>query len=443
QPNVPVRLLNRDGPESLFVLQSGLAGAPGEEAPTHLAVYHARQQEARLDAASNELQVPLTWTDGHGVTVTKTFSFRRGEYAIGLEYRIDNGAQTPWSFAPYTQILRNNPPVETSMFHVDSYAFKGPAIYDGTRYQKLNFAKGATLNQDVHGGWIAALQYHFVAADVPGGDTPYRYELKSQGNQFLLSATGPSQTVAPGAGTTVKETLFVGPKLQAQLEQAGPRLELVTDYGRLALLAKPLFWLLERVHSLVGNWGFAIIIVTFLLKLLFYPLLEISGRSMAKMKELGPRMNNLRETYKDDREKLNRGMMELYQREKINPLAGCLPMLIQMPVLLAFYWVLRDSVEIRQAPFIGWITDLSSRDPYFILPAVMAGANFLQFKLNPQMGDPAQQKIMMFMPIAMSVMFAFFPAGLVLYWVTSTLLGILQQWHINRRIAGSAARTRS
>jgi YidC/Oxa1 family membrane protein insertase len=443
QPNVPVRLLNHDSPDSVFVVQSGLEGINGAIAPTHQALYTAPASEVRLAPGQNEVTLPLSWTDGHGVTVTKTYTFRRGQYALGLDYRIANDADGPWSFAPYTQILRNNPPVETSMFHVDTYSFKGPAFYDGTKYAKLNFNKGATLDQNITGGWIAALQYHFVGAVVPNGDEPYHFQLRKQGTEFLLSATGPAHTVASRGIATVGETLFVGPKLQKQLEQAGPSLYLVTDYGWLAILARPLFWLLDHVHALVGNWGFTIIIVTILLKLLFYPLSEASGRSMAKMKALGPRITHLRETYADDREKLNRSMMELYQREKINPLAGCLPMLVQFPVLLAFYWVLRDSVEMRQAPFIFWIHDLSSKDPLFILPIIMAAANFLQFKLNPQMGDPAQQKVMMFMPLVMSVMFMWFPAGLVLYWVTNTLLSIAQQWNINRRIEQAAAKTRA
>jgi len=240
--------------------------------------------------------------------------------------------------------------------------------------------------------------------------------------------------VPPGGSAASHETLFIGPKIQTQLDAANPSLDLVADYGTLRIIATPLFWLLNHVHTLVGNWGFAIIIVTGLLKLLFYPLAEASGRSMAKMKALAPRLNNLRETYKDDREKLNRGMMELYKREKVNPLAGCLPMLIQIPVFLAFYWVLRDSVELRQAPFILWINDLSAKDPWYVLPGIMAVAMFIQYKINPQVGDPAQQKIFMFMPLAMSATFAFFPAGLVLYWVTNTILSILQQWNINRRI---------
>jgi len=433
-PNIPVRLLNRDGADSLFVVQSGLAGSSGELAPTHQAPMTADVSDLQLMPGQDELRLPLHWSDGHGVTVTKTLIFHRGEYQIGLEYDIHNGGAAPWTFAPYEQILRYNTPIERSYFRVDSYAFKGPAISDGKKYQKLDITKNATLDQSVTAGWIAALQQHFLAAVVPPSDTPYRFTLKTQGNEFLLSATGPSQTVPPGASAATKANLWVGPKLQAQLDRVGPKLSLVTDYGKLSVLSTPLFWLLDYVHRGVGNWGFTIIIVTLLLKLLFYPLSEASGRSMAKMKALAPRLNALRETYKDDREKLNRGMMELYQREKVNPLAGCLPMLIQIPVFLAFYWVLRDSVEIRQAPFIFWINDLSSRDPYFVLPAIMAAAMFVQYKLNPQVGDPMQQKVFMFMPLAMSVTFAFFPAGLVLYWVTNTILSILQQWNINRRI---------
>jgi YidC/Oxa1 family membrane protein insertase len=442
KPDVPVRLLNRDSADSLFVVQSGLAGTNGEQAPTHRAIYRAAATELRLAPGEDTVRLPLSWSDGQGVAVTKTLIFHRADYRIGVEYEIHNASSTPWTFAPYAQILRYNVPVERSYFRVDSYAFKGPAIFDGRKYEKLDITKGATLDQSVSDGWVAALQQHFVVALVPPADAPYRFSLKHQGNEFLLSATGPSQTVAAGATASVGSTVWVGPKLQSRLDQVGPKLSLVTDYGKwFSVLAQPLFWLLDHVHALVGNWGFAIIIVTFLLKLLFYPLSEASGRSMAKMKALAPRLNTLRESYKDDREKLNRSMMELYQREKINPLAGCLPMLIQIPVFLSFYWVLRDSVEIRQAPFIFWINDLSARDPLFVLPALMAAAMFVQYKLNPQVGDPMQQKVFMFMPLAMSVTFAFFPAGLVLYWVTNTVLSILQQWNINRRI-GELARSK-
>ncbi|MCS6946901.1 MAG: membrane protein insertase YidC, partial [Steroidobacteraceae bacterium] len=235
----------------------------------------------------------------------------------------------------------------------------------------------------------------------------------------------------------------VGPKLQAQLEQTGPELDLVADYGVLTILARPLFWLIEKMHAIFGNWGWAIIFTTLILKLLFYPLAETAGRSMAKMRVLAPRMKNLQEMYKDDREKLGRAMMELYQKEKINPLAGCLPILVQMPVFLAFYWVLLESVEMRQAPFIGWIQDLSSRDPFFILPIINALAMYGQFKLNPAPPDPVQAKIFAIMPFVVSATFVFFPAGLVLYWVTSTVLSILQQWNINRRIEAEQAKARA
>jgi YidC/Oxa1 family membrane protein insertase len=267
--------------------------------------------------------------------------------------------------------------------------------------------------------------------------------LNATGDLFRFAATGPVQTVPAGASKSFGETFFIGPKLQSELEATGPQLARVADYGRLYFLAVPLFWALSKVHAVTGNWGVAIILVTVLLKLLFYPLSETSYRSMAKMKALAPRIKNLQELYKDDREKLGKATMELYQREKVNPVSGCLPMIIQTPVFLAFYWVLLESVEMRQAPFMGWITDLSSRDPYFILPAIMAAAMFVQYKINPQAGDPTQQKIMMFVPLVMSVTFAFFPSGLVLYWVTNTLLGIAQQWNINRRIVGNPAAKRA
>jgi YidC/Oxa1 family membrane protein insertase len=351
----------------------------------------------------------------------------------------------PWQFASYAQLLRANQPVERSYFRPDSISYKGPAYFNGTKYQKLVITKSDTrLDQPITDGWLAAMQNHFVAAIVPHGGAAYHYLLRTQGDEFLLSATGPTQQVAPGASATQSETLYVGPKLQVQLAQTSPRLTLVADFGALTTLSQPLFKMLEWLHSFTGNWGVAIILATLVLKLLFYPLSEASGRSMAKMKTLAPRIKNLQESYKDEREKLAKATMELYRKEKVNPAAGCLPMLIQIPVFLAFYWVLLESVEMRQAPFVGWITDLSSRDPWFILPVIMAGANFIQFKLNPQMGtDPVQQKIFMLMPLIMSVTFAFFPAGLVLYWVTNTVLTIAQQWNINRRIAALTAKARS
>ncbi len=433
----PVRLLNRDSDESLFVLQSGLAGAAGRPMPTHLALYTTPVRELRLAPGQAEMRLPLSWTDGQGVTVTKTYTFRRGQYAIGLDYQLQNASAAPWEFAPYAQLLRNNEPVVSSYFHPESYAYKGPAYDDGHKYEKLKMGKDPpTLDRQIDGGWLAAMQHHFVAAIVPPVGAPWHYQLSTSGNEYLLAATAPAQ--AAGAGRQrercTRRCLSVR-SCRRLLEQASPRLYLVTDYGKLSFLARPLFWLLDKVHGLFGNWGWTIMVATLLLKLLFYPLSEASMRSMARMKALQPRIKALQETYKDQRDKLGKATMELYQREKVNPVAGCLPMLIQFPVFIAFYWVLLESVEMRQAPFVGWISDLSARDPWFILPVLMAGANYINFKLNPQMGDPTQQKMFMIMQIAMPVMFAFMPSGLVLYWTTNTVLSILQQWNINRRLA--------
>jgi len=254
-------------------------------------------------------------------------------------------------------------------------------------------------------------------------------------NIVNIKAEGPVITVEPGEEALLEETLYVGPKLQTQLEKLAPGLALTVDYGRLALLAKPLFWLLQQVHDVVGNWGWAIIIVTFLIKLAFYKLTEASGKSMAKMRKLQPRLKALQERYKDDRAALSQHMMDLYKREKVNPAAGCLPMIIQIPFFIAFYWVLLESVEMRQAPFALWITDLSARDPFFILPLLMGVAMFVQQKLNPAPPDPVQAKVMTILPVMFTGFFAFFPSGLVLYWLTNSVLSVIQQWNINRKLA--------
>ncbi len=435
----PVRLENDDGPLSLYELQSGLTGPGSEPYPTHLAAFASAQDRYTLDGGT-ELRVPLTWQE-NGVSVTKTYVFHRGSYRIGVEYRVHNGGTAAWQARSYAQILRTDPPTKRSYFNTDSYAFHGPALWDGTRYRRLDVSdeKDSHLALEVTGGWIAALQHFFVSAIVPPPGIPYRVTLNVSGEQFLLAAAGPVQTIAPGESSAFTQTLFVGPKLQGALEATAPGLDRVADYGRLWFLARPLFLGLNLVHKETGNWGVAIILVTFFLKLIFYPLSEASGRSMAKMKTLQPRIKNLQETYADDREKLGRAMMELYKREKINPVAGCLPIIIQIPVFIAFYWVLLESAEMRQAPFALWIHDLSARDPLFILPAIMAAAMFVQYKLNPAPPDPVQAKVFMIMPLVMSVTFAFFPAGLVLYWVTNTILSIAQQWNINRRIGAAVA----
>jgi len=442
--STPVRLENQDSPDTLYLLQTGLIDSEPGAAPTHLSLLSSERSDYQLGSAS-ELRVPLVWTGDQGVKVTKTFVFRRGEYRVDVNYDVENHSQAPWTAAAYAQIFRNDPRTKRSMFNVETYAYHGPAIYDGKKYRKLDTTDrdDSHLSVDVTNGWIAALQHHFVSAVVFPKDEQYLFKLSSQADQYNLSAEGPRHTVAPGSSAKFGMDVFVGPKLQRQLKTTGPELARVTDYNYLYILAQPLFIVLDTVDSIFHNWGVAIILVTFLLKLAFYPLSEASGRSMAKMKQLQPRIKNIQETYQDDAEKRGRAMMELYQREKINPIAGCLPIIIQIPVFLAFYWVLLESVEMRQAPFAFWIHDLSSRDPFFVLPAIMAAAMFAQYKLNPAPPDPVQAKVFMFMPLVMSFTFAFFPAGLVLYWVTNTVLSIAQQWNINRRIAAEAARKKT
>ena len=429
----PVRLLSTE--ESRFgIVRSGLRAADGRAEPTHLVTYTTPDTEYRLDEGDRELRVPLTWTDGQGLTVMKTYVFRPGRYDIEVLYDVQNATATDWKGASYLQFVRHVYPTDRSMFDVESYSFRGPMVYDGKKEQKLDVedADDLAFRQTVANGWMAELQHHFVAAAVPPEGETYDYALQKEQSHALMTYRGPLKTVPAGASARFEETVFVGPKLQDQLKTLAPKLARTADYGMLWWLAEPLFWLLQKVHGFVLNWGLAIIIVTILLKLVFYKLTETSGRSMAKMRAIAPRIKTIQENYKDDREQLAKKMMELYKREKINPVAGCLPILVQIPVFLAFYWVLLESVEMRQAPFAGWIQDLSSKDPFFILPILMGVAMFGQFKLNPAPPDPMQAKIFAFMPVVMTVMMAWFPAGLVLYWLTNTLLSIAQQWNINR-----------
>jgi YidC/Oxa1 family membrane protein insertase len=435
----PVRLFGTQEPD-YSVARSGLRALNGRPEPTHLAVFTSTAQEFRMAPGASELRVPLTWTDGQGVTVTKTYVFRPGSYAIDIQYEVDNRSATEWSGTSYVQLARHVYAQERSMFDVESYAYRGPAIYDGQKYRKLDIddKEEGRFAQNVTDGWMATMQHHFVSAAVPPKGEEYHITLGRDGTHALLTQRGPLKVVPAGTVGRFNETIFVGPKLQAQLKDVGPRLELTADYGKLTILSQPLFWLLQKVYGFVGNWGWAIIIVTILLKLLFYKLTETSGRSMAKMRTIAPRIKSIQERYKDDREQLAKQMMEIYKREKINPVAGCLPILVQIPVFLAFYWVLLESVEMRQAPWMLWIQDLSSKDPFFILPILMGVAMYGQFKLNPAPPDPMQAKIFAFMPVIMTVMMAWFPSGLVLYWLTNTLLSIAQQWNINRVVEAEA-----
>jgi YidC/Oxa1 family membrane protein insertase len=433
RPNDLVELLSPEA-SNYGSLQTGLRSAGNGAEPNHLAIFTAPANHFEL-GNNEELVVPLTWSDGQGVTVEKTLRFTRGSYRIDVTQTLINGSEAEWRGGDYAQIRRRSFEVERSMFDVDSYSFAGPVIFNGEKSEKLkrdDLLSDGPMSQTASNGWIASIQHHFLSAVEPASDQPYRYSIAIKDNVATASLIGAPIAVAAGGKHAFETTLFVGPKLQKQLEQITPQLKLTVDYGWLTILSQPLFWLLSKVYSFVSNWGLAIILVTILIKLAFYKLTEASGRSMAKMREIQPRMKALQDRYKDDRQQLSQAMMELYKREKVNPAAGCLPILIQMPFFLAFYWVLLESVEMRQAPFALWITDLSSRDPYFILPLIMGVAMFFQQKLNPAPADPVQAKVMQIMPVVFTGFFAFFPSGLVLYWVTNTLLSIAQQWNINK-----------
>jgi YidC/Oxa1 family membrane protein insertase len=444
QPDVLVQLLS-PSPTELGLIQTGLRSVGEGPEPNHLAEFESDAPSYTLDGR-DELTVALTWNGGQGIRVVKQFRFRRGSYVVDVEQTLRNESGADWRGAAYTQIQRRSFPHDRSMFDVDSYSFDGPLVYDGERSTKLDrddLLSEGPYRITAQQGWYAYIQHHFLNAFVPAPATEYRYSVDVRENVATGSAIGVTQTVAAGATQGFETTLFVGPKLQSQLEEVTPTLKLTVDYGWLTIISEPLFWLLDKVHDIVGNWGWSIIIVTILIKLVFYKLTEASGRSMAKMREIQPRMKALQERYKDDRQQLSQAMMELYKREKVNPAAGCLPILIQMPFFLAFYWVLLESVEMRQAPFALWITDLSSRDPYFILPLIMGAAMFFQQKLNPAPADPMQAKVMQIMPVVFTAFFAFFPSGLVLYWVTNTVLSIAQQWHINRVVGEQSRKGKS
>jgi YidC/Oxa1 family membrane protein insertase len=433
-PDIPVQLLS-NVPGDEYIIGSGLVDA-NRNGPTHLAVLESLADNYTLSEGEDELRVPLTWNDGSGVVVEKTFIFKRGRYDVGVEYRLTNNSGDTWRGLSYVQIRRVNRPVERSMFNVDTYSYDGAVIYDGDKYEKIDPEDMADEPVDlaVAGGWIAFIQHHFLTAAVPTVDQVYTYDGKYTQGIITLRGSGPAVSIQPGETRTLNASFFIGPKLQDQLAETAEGLPLTVDYGLLAIVSQPLFWLLGQVHNFIGNWGWSIILVTFLIKLTFYKLTETSGRSMAKMRKLQPRLKALQERYKDDRQALSQQMMELYKREKVNPAAGCLPMLIQIPFFIAFYWVLLESVEMRQAPFMLWITDLSSRDPYFVLPLLMGIAMFVQQKLNPAPPDPIQAKVMQILPVIFTVFFAFFPAGLVLYWLTNSVLSVAQQWNINRRM---------
>ncbi len=444
EPDNPFELLNAR-PETRYVAQSGLihdkvGGADqSTRAPSHHAIYSAANNEFRLEEGKDTLVVPMTWTSPDGIRVTKEYTFTRGSYLIEVSHRIENLSEGPWIGRQYRQIRRTAAGVEGESQFI--YTFTGAAYFDG-KYEKLGFddMKDENLGKEVEGGWVAMLQHYFLSSWVSDPGQSEWYYTKAipatmgSANEYLIGMRSAELSVAPGEVKSFNSRFYVGPKTQKDLEEIYPGLELTTDYGIFTIFSQPLFWLLSLIHEWVGNWGWAIIIVTILIKLVFYRLSATSYRSMARMRAVQPKLVQLKETYGDDKQRMNQALMDLYKKEKINPLGGCLPILVQIPVFIAFYWMLLESVEMRQAPFIFWINDLSTKDPYFVLPIIMGASMIVQQKLNPAPLDPIQQKVMMILPIVFTVFFAFFPSGLVLYWVTNNLLSIAQQWYIMRNM---------
>ena len=438
QPDDWLELIHSDS-DSVYIVQSGLRNK-AEKAPTHHSIYRSEQTTYQLADGDDELVVPIYWNED-GVEVVKTYHFRRGDYLIDLKHRIDNQSAQDWQGSEYRQIQRSRP-LETSRL---LYTYTGSVYYnEETKYEKVDFddMEEGQLKLESKGGWIAMIHHYFLSAWVPGQEeTNLVYTIantKRNPSTYTIGLRSANRIVPTGGSTEFTSQLFVGPKIVKRLEEITPGLELTVDYGVLTFLSKPLYWLLSWYHSFVGNWGLAIILLTLTVKALFYKLSETSYRSMAKMRKVSPRLKTLKERYGDDRQKMNQAMMELYKTEKINPMGGCLPILVQIPVFIALYWALLESVDLRQAPFIFWIKDLSVMDPYFVLPVLMGISMVIQQRLNPPPPDPIQAKIMMALPFVFTIFFAFFPSGLVLYWVVNNVLSITQQWIITRRIEAGA-----
>ncbi|MDR1995622.1 membrane protein insertase YidC [Azonexus sp.] len=425
-----------------YFAQSGLIG---DGLPTHRSTFRRVAGPNFLADGADTLQVRLEADGPNGDKITKILTFHRDSYLIDVTWEVTNAGEQPIAPHAYFQIQRDGETPEGESRMV--MTFTGPAVYtEEHKYQKLKFAdiadNSAKFAKTADSGWVAMVQHYFVAALVPPEKTAREfYARKLDGaNIYQAGLIVPMAEIAPGATATTSVELFAGPQEQAALKQVAPGLPLVVDYGWLTVIAAPIFWALQFIHGIVGNWGWAIVVLTVIIKAIFFPLSAASYKSMAKMRVLTPRLTQLKERYGDDKQRLNQEMMKLYQTEKVNPLGGCLPILIQIPVFIALYWVLLGAVEMRGAPWILWIQDLAAPDPYFILPVIMMVSMFIQTKLNPTPPDPIQAKVMMAMPLIFGVMFFWFPSGLVLYWVVNNILSIAQQWQITRMIdAGGKA----
>ena len=422
-----------------YVAQSGLVSVNKTTAPSHNAIYSSEKTVYRLAEGTDIIDVPLYWEDGNGVKVKKVLTFKRNDYVVDVKYYITAGEKN-WSGSDYMQIVRSRPVESNGNAFIRTYT--GGVVYnEEIKYEKYDFDDIAeeNLSYQLKDGWLAMIQHYFLAAWVPdtGKDNFYFSRYNRNKDHYTIGTRTSAIVIEAGQTGEISSRLVIGPKLQYQLEEIAPGLDLTVDYGVLTIFAKPLFWLLNAFHEIFGNWGWAIIFLTITVKAVFYKLSEMSYKSMAKMRKVAPRIKKMKEQYGEDRQAMSKAMMEMYKREKINPMGGCLPILVQMPVFISLYWVLLESVEIRHAPFALWLTNLTDKDPYFVLPVLMGISMFIQQKLNPAPVDPIQQKVFQIMPFAFTIMFAFFPSGLVLYWVVNNILSIAQQYVITKRIENS------
>ena len=440
-PDEPFVLMDNSD-ELLYLLQGGLLSK--QESPTHENIYRFDKDSYVMEAGQETLFVPMTWEGENGNSVTKTLVFNRDSYLLGITYEVSNNSTQTWQGRSYQQIKRRAPSDGRRLI----YTYTGAVISSPEeRYEKIDFddMQDQKVERDTSNGWVAMLQHYFVTALVPvNKEKNYRYYTNALSNQrYIVGAISPAIAIAAGESATIEEQLYIGPKILEDLAEISDGLELTVDYGVLWFIAKPLFLVLDKLHDFTGNWGWSIILVTIILKAIFFPLSAAGYKSMANMRRVQPRMMAIKDRYKDDKTKLNQAMMQIYKEEKINPLGGCFPILVQIPVFIALYWVLLESVEMRQATFALWLQDLSSPDPYFVLPLVMGLTMFIQQKLNPAPMDPVQEKVMSVLPIAFTIFFAFFPSGLVLYWVVNNILSIAQQWQITRSLERAGIKSKS
>lgn len=441
-PDEPFVLLENSNSRT-YVAQSGLIGADGIDGAAQRPVFDSAADHFQLTPGQDQLTVDLVYTDSKGVEIVKRFTFRRGDHLIDINFDINNSTDGPWRANIFGQIKRNDFPDPTRGNSLGMRSFLGFATTSpDDNYAKIPFDDIASgrAGHEMEGGWVAMSQHYFISVFVPSVETRNTYSFRrNNAGEYIGGFTTNEFVVPPGSRAGQQISFYAGPKDQYRLRDIAPWLDRTIDYGWLWFIASPIYWLLTKINDVVGNYGWSILILTVIVKAIFFKLSATSYRSMANMRRVMPKMNQLKERYGDDKVKLQKATMELYQKEKINPFGGCLPMLVQMPVFIALYWVLLEGVELRHAPWILWIKDLSVMDPYFVLPLLMGASMYVQFMLNPTPQDPTQAKIMKFMPIAMTLFFLWFPAGLVLYWLANNVLGIAQQWYITRKLEAEFA----